>query len=213
MSAQASLPTASLLECRVSSSARDFAILHPCTNFIAEQLSNPVVGEAFDPIDMYELEHVDLTRYLGLAVPGLVDQIYLARHADQIRAFLDAGRVLIFSGMLFQPWLPGGGAYLARPIHSYRDYFLHVVTPHPIFDGIEMDDLIFRRGVAGFFARGHNEPPPGAEILLALAGNEPVVYLDRVSTRGTILAHSGNDLLGYGKSEDTTNRLVPQLIS
>jgi hypothetical protein len=203
----------SLSDAAAASTAREFAILHPRTNFIAEQLNNPVVGAAFDAIDMYELERTDLTRYLGLAVPGLVDQIHLARHADQIRAFLDAGRVLIFSGMLFQPWLPGGGAYHPKTIHSYKDYFLHVVTPHPIFDGITMDDLIFRRGVAGFFARGHNEPPPGAEILLALAGNEPVVYIDRVSTRGTILCHSGNDLLGYGKSEDTTNQLVPQLLA
>jgi hypothetical protein len=192
---------------------RDFAILHPRTNFIDEQLKNPDVAAAVDPIDIYDLDRADLSLYLGLAVPGLADQIYLARHAEQLRAFLDAGRVLIFSGMLFAPWLPGGGAYHPKTIRSYKDYFLHVVTPHPIFDGIEMDDLIFRRGVAGFFARGHNDPPPGAEILLALPGGEPVVYLDRVSTRGTILCHSGNDLLGYGKSEDTSTRLVPQLLA
>ena len=207
------MPPPSASSSDAASSVPAFAILHPCTSFIVDQLSNPLVGAAFDPIDMYDLEHADLTRYLGLAVPGLVDQVYLARHADRIRAFLDAGRVLIFSGMLFQSWLPGGGAYHPKTIHSYRDYFLHVVTPHPIFDGIEMDDLVFRRGVAGFFARGHNEPPAGAEILLALPDGEPVAYVDRVSTAGTILVHSGNDLLGYGGATDTTARLVPQLLA
>lgn len=193
--------------------ARDFVLLHQRTNFIDDQLKNPVIGEAFDAIDIYDLERTDLTQYLAVAVPGLADQIYLAQHAEQIRAFLDKGRVLIYSGMLFTPWLPGGGDYHPKTIHSYKDYFLHVVTPHPIFAGIEIDDLIFRRGVAGFFARGHNDVPRGAETVLALPGGEPVVYVDRVSTHGTILCHSGNDLLGYGKSEDTTARLVPQLLA
>ncbi|MCC7372844.1 MAG: phosphate starvation-inducible protein PhoH [Chloroflexi bacterium] len=196
-----------------STIARPFALLHPCTNFIDEQLADPLIGANFDPIDMYDLERADLSAYLGLAVPGLVDQVHLARHAEKIRAYLDTGRVLVFSGMLFQPWLPGGGAYHPKAVRSHHDYAVRVVTPHPILDGIEMDNLIYRRGVAGFFARGHNEPPPGAEILLALPDGEPTTYVDRVSTRGTILCHSGNDLLGYTNAEGTGARLVPQLLA
>ncbi len=71
------------------------------------------------------------------------------------------------------------------------------LAPHPIFAGIEPDDLTFRRGVAGFFARGHHPPPPGAEVLVRLGGGEPATYVDRVSTRGTIVVHATGDLLAY----------------
>jgi hypothetical protein len=191
----------------------DLAILHPDTNFVAEQLHHPLVRAAFQPIDVYDLERADLAPYLGLVVPGLIDQEYLARQADKIRAFLDAGRVVVYSGMLFRPWLPGAGMFVPKAIHSFRDYFLTVVTPSPIFEGIEIDDLVFRRGVAGFFSRGHHQPPPGAEVILALPGGEPAVYVDRVSTAGTILLHAGNDLLGLAGDETTAGRLVPQLLA
>jgi hypothetical protein len=67
----------------------------------------------------------------------------------------------------------------------------------PIFRGIGLDELTFRRGVAGFFARGHHPVPDGAQVLTRLAGGEPATYLDRVSTAGTILVQAGSDLLGY----------------
>ena len=55
-----------------------------------------------------------------------------------------------------------------------------------------------RQGLPGFFARGHNPPPDGVEVLLELPGGEPIIYIDRVSTGGTMLVHSGGDLLGWG---------------
>jgi len=57
--------------------------------------------------------------------------------------------------------------------------------------------LTFRRGVAGFFARGHHPIPPGAEVLTRLSGGEPATYLDRVSTAGTIVVQASGDLLAW----------------
>jgi hypothetical protein len=65
--------------------------------------------------------------------------------------------------------------------------------------------------VAGFFSRGHHPPPVGAEVLLALADGEPIVYVDRQSTSGTILVHAGNDLWGLVGDETTAHKVVPQL--
>ena len=81
-----------------------------------------------------------------------------------------------------------------------------------MFAGVEARDLTFRRGVAGFFARGHNPPPPGAISLVELPGGEPVVYLDQVSSPGRILVHSGYGLLGSAGSQDTAGRVAPQLV-
>jgi hypothetical protein len=166
-----------------------------------------------DRIDLYDLPETDLSAYGGLLVPGSVDQEFMLTQRERIRAFLDRGRVLVFSGHLFRPWLPGAQPFVPAPIRSFRDYVVVPVTPHPIFEGVLPEDLTFRRGVAGFFARGSHPPPAGAEVLLALAGGQPIVYVDRVSTAGTILVHAGNDLLGYAGDDTTAGRVGPQLVA
>jgi hypothetical protein len=190
----------------------DLALITTDTNFIGDMLERPVIRDSFQPFDIYDLDQTDLSPYLGLAVPGLTDQEYLWRHAEKIRAFLDAGRVIVFSGMLFRPWLPGAGMFVPKEVRSHHDYFLRQVAPCPFLDGVEIEDLVFRRGVAGFFARGHHQPPPGAEVILELPGGEPTLYIDRVSTAGTIVVHGGNDMIGLGEDGTTAGRLVPQLV-
>ena len=81
--------------------------------------------------------------------------------------------------------------------------------------GVREEDLTFRRGVAGFFARGHHRPPPGAEILARLVDpedGEPIVYVDRVSTAGVILVHAGNDLIASVDRDSTAGRIAAQLV-
>lgn len=178
------------------------------------------VREVVEPLDMYELPSADLDPYIALIITGNVDQELLYRERGVIRSFLDGGKVVVFSGHLLHPWLPGAGTFVPKKIGSIHDYQVRAVTPHPIFEGVKEEDLTFRRGVAGFFARGHNPPAEGAEVLLELAGGEPIVYIDRHSTNGTILTHSGHDLLGFGmdglSSEDapqtTARRIAPQLL-
>jgi hypothetical protein len=178
------------------------------------------VREVVEPLDMYELPAADLSPYIALIITGNVDQELLYRERQIIRDFLDAGKVLVFSGHLLHSWLPGAGTFVPKEIHSFRDYGIRIVKPHPIFEGVKEEDLTFRRGVAGFFARGHNPPPEGAEVLLELAGGEPVVYVDRRSTKGVILAHSGYDLLAHGLDRlyddgaprTTAGRIGPRLL-
>lgn len=205
-------PTSERVSADSPSASPDLALLYTDTNFISDLIAHPPVSTAFQPIDVYTLGEADLSPYLGLAVPGLTDQEYLWRQADKIRAFLDAGKVVIFSGMLFRPWLPGAGMFEPKTVRSHHDYFLTQVAPSPIFEGIEIEDLVFRRGVAGFFARGHHQPPPGAEVILTLPGREPALYIDRVSTNGTILVHGGNDMLGFANDATSASRLTPQLL-
>lgn len=65
--------------------------------------------------------------------------------------------------------------------------------------------------MAGFFARGHHPPPPGAEVLATLAGGEPTTWIDRATTAGTVFTHAG-DLLTYPDGDSTAARVVPQLL-
>ncbi|HVL84251.1 MAG TPA: hypothetical protein VM367_08225 [Pseudonocardia sp.] len=170
-------------------------------------------GTAQDPrleqLDCYALGSADLSRYAGLVFPATVDQEYLAGIRHVVRRYLDGGGVVVFGGHLLRDWLPGASAFvpLARPgLAAYR---VERVAEHPVFAGVDPDDLTFRRGVAGFFARGHHPLPPGAEVLTELAGGLPATYVDRVSTAGTILVHTSADLLGYGASGDGTATRIP----
>src|SRR5271156_4305333 len=144
------------------------------------------LGHAVYSIDCYDLTTVDLCRYVVLVIPSTVDQEFLARNRAVIRAFLDSGRVLIFGGHLHRDWLPGAELFRPIPTPSPRAYRVARVADHPIFAGVRTDDLTFRRGVAGFFARGHHPVPDGGEVLAWLDGGEPVTYVDQVSTAGTL---------------------------
>lgn len=163
-------------------------------------------------IDTYDIADLDLSTFEGVLIEGMVDQEHLYRHHDVIASYLDGGGLIVFSGQLFRPWLPGCGEFVPKVIRSHHDYTISIATPHPIFDGATSNTLTRRKGVAGFFARGHHPTPPNAEILLTLAGGEPVVYIDRASTNGTIVAHSGHALLGWAEPGDTAARLDAQLL-
>jgi hypothetical protein len=177
---------------------------------------SPLLDERVASIDIYELERVDLSPLHGLVVGTNIDQEHLYRHRKVIEAFLDAGKMLVFSGHLSQPWLPGAGMFVARPIHHHQDYALTVVQPaHPVFEGVEDADITYQRGVSGFFSRGHNPPLGQVTPVVTLPGGEPAVYEDRSSTRGVILVHAGNDMIGFGNmaaSPTTAARITPQLL-
>ncbi|MDT7628310.1 MAG: hypothetical protein QOI50_240, partial [Pseudonocardiales bacterium] len=153
-----------------------------------------------DHLDCYRLDQVDLSGYQGLIIAGMVDQEYLLRHRDRIAAYLAGGGVLVFGGHLHRDWLPGCSPFVPLPHPTLAAYRVAEVAEHPLFDGLGPDELTFRRGVAGFFARGHHPPPPGAEVLVRLGGGEPATYLDRVSTAGTVLVQATSDpLTGDGR--------------
>lgn len=175
---------------------------------------HPMLRDRLQRIDIYQLPTTDLARYPGLIVSGtMVDQELLYRHRNLIRDYLDSGGVVVFGGHLHRPWLPGAGLFVPKPIHSFRDYEVRIVADHTVFAGVDPHDLTYRRGVAGFFARGHHPPPDGAEVLVTFTTGEPVTYVDRVTTGGTIFLQSSGDLLGYALSDSTAARLAPQLLA
>lgn len=162
--------------------------------------------------DLYSFDQVDLDGFAAILVAGMVDQEHLWHQREAIANFLSLGRVVVFCGQLFRRWLPGCEPFVPAPIHGFGDYVVHLAEPHPIFAGVDTTDLTYRRGVAGFFARGHHPPPAGASILATLAKGQPITWVDRRTTAGTVFVHAGADLLGYGPSDGTAALVVPQLL-
>lgn len=195
----------------IVSHTTDFLMLDSGCCFGEARVHDPNFQDLFSFIDVYDLPDHDLSGYKCLVITGLIDQELLLTQKEKIRQFLDQRKVLVFSGNLFLPWLPGGSAFIPKTIRNHSDYDVSILQPHPIFEGVQTCDMTYNKGVAGFFARGHHPLPKDAEVLLTLPGGEPITYIDRTSTKGTILVHAGNDLFGYNHPGKSTGRIALQL--
>jgi hypothetical protein len=174
---------------------------------------HPSLRDRLRPVDCYGLPDTDLRRYAGLlVVDAATDQEFLYRHRTQVADYLDAGGVVVFGGHLFRQWLPGAQPFVPKSMRSFRDYEVRILASHPIFAGVEERDLTLRKGVAGFFARGHHALPNGAQALVSFGSGEVVTYVDRATTRGTILVQATSGLLGCVDAETTAARIPGQLL-
>lgn len=165
-------------------------------------------------IDHYALHETDLTGVRAILLPAHLDQIYLGEIAPVIAAFLDRGGRLVFNGHVARPMLPELRSFVPLASRRLDDLRITRLNDHPVFDGVAADELTFRRGVAGFYARGHNPPPDGAVPLNGVGPDR--VPCDWVYSRplgGEILMHAGNDLWMYVDATDTTGRIIPQLMA
>ncbi len=160
-----------------------------------------------EPIDVYDLPTTDLSPFTGLIISGRVDQEMLHRHRHAIRAFLDDGKVVVFSGQVFRPWLPGVSGTELVDLGALGGTAAVTIAPHPVFDGLTPADF------GPSFVHGYNTPPAGAEIVVSLPDGNAVVYVDRASTGGTILVHAGINFMNYIVEQSAVREIIPRLVA
>ena len=191
---------------------RDYLIVHSYSAF-----SNVNVNPPFECIDMYDLETTDLSNYKCMIIAGMVDQEYLEEQKHLIERFLNDGKLLCFFGNLVTGWIPGQKPYEVQEIRWHGDYDLNIEKDHPIFEGVNVEEMTSKMGVKGIFARGSHPAPANAEIILTLPGDKPVTFIDRDSTNGTIFMHSGSTFFhttGMNpKKGMTTERIPAQMLA
>ena len=164
-------------------------------------------------LDQYQLATTDLTPYNVLVVTDFIDQEYLFENKEIIQAFLDAGKIVVACTHMFRPWLPGSNLFMPKPIHKYSDYEMQVVKEDSFFRGVDMKELAYRKGVSGFYSRGyHPLTNKEAEVVLAFLDGTPITYIDRSTTKGTIVAHSARDLLTYATGDNSTQLISKQFM-
>ncbi|WP_269583639.1 hypothetical protein [Roseibium sp. Sym1] len=175
----------------------------------------PDVGDFvsdIDEIDHYALEAVDLSAYRALLLPAHLDQRFFGGLSEKIERFLDGGGTLVFNGHVAWPMLPEFEPFQPLDRFNVDALQIHRVTEHPVFEGVSTEHLTYRRGVAGFYARGCNPPPEGATVLHGVGPRRlPCDWVYERPRGGRILMHAGNDLWMYVGSADTTARIPPQL--
>lgn len=155
----------------------------------------------------------------GIAqAPGLL----LTMHLDQTRAMswlpaLDAmldrhGRILI-NGQVARPFISGLGGFVLCG-RKREHYCLTVLGEHPVFEGVDRLSLEVRKGVAGFYGRGHNALPDGAQPLTGVGPEmAPIDWIWRRQAGGAVFSHAGNDLWGNTDDEAVRDRLIGNSIN
>lgn len=164
-------------------------------------------------LDQYQLATTDLTPYNVLVVTDFIDQEYLFENKEIIQEFLDAGKIVVACTHIFRPWLPGSNLFMPKNIYKYSDYEMQVVKEDSFFRGVDMKELAYRKGVSGFYSRGyHPLTNKEAEVVLAFLDGTPITYIDRSTTKGTIVAHSARDLLTYATGDNSTQLISKQFM-
>jgi hypothetical protein len=146
-----------------------------------------------------DLAETNLTGLAGLVIPERMHRGLLDRSADRVRALLDAGgTVIAFSGgEPIAEFLPG-----VRWEHRPTNYWwwlepgaelgLRAPNPdHELFDRLSLRDCTWHY-------HGVLDPPKGAEVLVTLASGESLLYVDQVSTAGTLIVATLDPISHYG---------------
>lgn len=146
-------------------------------------------------IDQYDLPTIDWSMRRALIITMHADQRLLQRLSAELERLLDGGGVILFNGHVAHPFLPGLDTFV-KIVKPRLDQFAVVkLQDHPVYRGLPAELMNKRRGVAGFWGRGHNPPPHGAQILQALDhGHVPIDWVWRRPAGGTVFMHGGNDL-------------------
>lgn len=162
---------------------------------------------------IYDLATLDLGDCRGLLISMHADQRHLARCQDVLESYMDRGGTIVFNGHVAHFFLPDLRRFVPLDKPGPKDLAVIRVAAHPVFEGVEEGDMLFRRGVAGFYGRGHNPPPPGSVVLNRLAGDKaPIDWLWPRPRGGVLLAHGGNDLWMYARENSTVSRIATQLL-
>jgi hypothetical protein len=175
--------------------------------------TRPDLGSRIDLVPLYELERTELSAYRGLLVGLHADQRFLAMRRAQLEAFLSGGGTIVVCGHVAHSFLAELKRFRPIPDYTTSDLVVRREVEHPVWAGVNTEDLTWRRGVAGFYGRGANPPPEGAAVIHTLGpGRHPVDFECRPGVGGRLLVHAGADLWGYLEASNTAARMAPQLL-
>ncbi|PLW77199.1 hypothetical protein [Cohaesibacter celericrescens] len=157
-----------------------------------------LVHHHFDCIQQYEADRLDWSCYDAIILTIHSDQRHLMELAGHFDAYLKSGGTIFFNGHVVQRFLPELCAFKPLPKRGKLDLMVHREKEHPVFEGIDSAMLSFRKGVSGFYGRGMNPPPEGAEILNSVGPDHwPLDWIATRSTGGRLFMHAGNDFWGF----------------
>lgn len=152
-----------------------------------------------EAIYLPDLPETDLTSFDGLLIPERSHKGMLDAASETVLAYLNGGgTVLVFGGGEHPPkWVPG----LNWEHHPTNYWWWLEPNPdngvrlaeidHSFFDYLGVED-------ATWHYHGLLCPPEGAETLITLRDEGALLYIDKVSSGGTLLVSTLDPISHYG---------------
>jgi hypothetical protein len=171
-------------------------------------------GERVRSVDLYDLDTLDLADVRGLLINGNCDQIFLERRHEILTDFVTGGGRIAVMGHPLTDFLPGLGQWRKLQYSGPKDLVIGAGEPHPVWEGVDLGDVSFRRGVSGFYGRGYSQKLPDGAVVTNRIGRHalPVDYVYPLGG-GQVLVHGGIDLAVYQEDPNTSARIFPQLLT
>ncbi|HBR96091.1 MAG TPA: hypothetical protein DD979_01770 [Gammaproteobacteria bacterium] len=150
----------------------------------------------------------------GLITTMHLDQIGFMDFTAELEAFMDRGGRWFFNGHIMRPFLNELQDYIPAARAGLDGLQLSTLNSHSIFDGIDRATLQSRKGVAGFYGRGHNPMPQGATAVTGVGPEQaPLDWVWKRPLGGELFSHAGNDLPGTCEDESDSRRLAANIIA
>jgi hypothetical protein len=138
----------------------------------------------------------------GIITTMHLDQVGFAMRREALAAFFRRGGRLFFSGHVLKPFVDGLEVYRPSLSRKLADFQLCRLNPHPVFGDLDPAAMVTRKGVAGFYGRGHNPLPKGARALTGLGTlKQPIDWEWALPGGGLMFSHAGNDLWSQAPEE------------
>ena len=168
-------------------------------------LNTDIYKQKIHHLDIYEQIN-EINNYDLIVLPVDTDLIFLERNKEELLTFLGDENKFLLS---FAPFI--NDIFSKHLIYhpssmEIKDREIRIIDS--TFKGIREYDLNYRRGVKGFFCRGHINAFKDAKWLLNDNEHECVAAYWKEENKAHILASAGADLLGFGLFDTTTARLL-----
>lgn len=160
-----------------------------------------------------DLSGDDFAQASGLITTTHLDQLGFLRWSAEVEALLDRGGRWFFNGHILRPLIEGLRIYQPIPQAKRSDLVLRRLSPHPLFEGIDMASLEENKGVAGFYGRGHNPMPAGAVAVTGIGPQGLALDWDWARPRGgRMFSHAGNDVGSMRGVNPTHAVIAPRIL-
>lgn len=173
--------------------------IHPGTYYHIESLEGPRYAGYFDKLARpEELATLDLSPFKVVVVPCRTPADRMMPHAAKLKAYLDAGGTIVATGESnSELWLPNV-RFHSQPTNFWwwltpgADLGVRVAKPeHSLFGYIDEQAITYH--LHGWF-----DVPEGAEVLAVNEIRKPILYIDRVTTKGCMVVTSLDPFYHHG---------------
>lgn len=175
-------------------------------------IAAPPGGHAVTILEQADFSPKALRGVDGLLLGQHLDEFHLAGFRDELDGYLAQGGAIAVMGPVAVPYLRGLCAHRAQGEGRRDDWLLEMAEDHPVTRGVAADDLTFRKGVVGFWARGTIAAPAGAQILTRFAATGAPADWVWTGSGGKLFVHPGNDVWGYTSDPNSSARVFAQLL-